>query len=121
VSIFYVDSSALLKRVVHERESGALRSMLAEANAAGHLLSSSSVAWVEVWRSLRRAGVAEVKAAANRALAGIAEFPLDDTVLHRARMVGTDELRSLDAVRLAAAVTLGAHSIVTYDQRLARA
>jgi uncharacterized protein len=121
VTILYLDTSALLKRVVHERESNALRAMLGEANAAGHLLSSSSVAWVEVWRSLRRDRVAGLKAAAERALAGIAEFPLDTTVLQRARLVGTDELRSLDAIHLAAAITLGAHGMVTYDRRLALA
>lgn len=115
----YVDSSALLKRVVLEAESSAVRLLLREADADGGLLAASSLAWLEVWRSLRRAGVADLAATVNSALSGMAMVRLRDTVLIRARRVGFDELRSLDAIHLASALEVGADSILTYDDRLA--
>ncbi|MBA3294145.1 MAG: type II toxin-antitoxin system VapC family toxin [Geodermatophilaceae bacterium] len=115
----YVDSSALLKRVVLEAESSAVRFLLREADADGDLITASSLAWLEVWRSLRRAGVADLAATVNSALSGVAMFRLRDTVLIRARRVGYDELRSLDAIHLASALDVGADSILTYDERLA--
>jgi predicted nucleic acid-binding protein len=121
VTILYVDTSALLKRVIAEPESGSLRSLLVAADASGDLLTASSLAWVEVWRALRRAGESDVDAAARNAVAGIAEFPLDEVILVRARQVGPDDLRSLDAIHLASAIAVGADSLVTYDARLAAA
>jgi uncharacterized protein len=114
----YTDTSALLKRVVIESESEAVRSFLQGRVAKGDLLVSSSLAWLEVWRALRRAGLTEIDAVAESALSGIAEFPLDEVVLRRARRVGQDELRSLDAIHLAAAIAVGADSVLTYDERL---
>jgi len=63
----------------------------------------------------------DVDAAARNAVAGIAEFPLDEVILVRARQVGPDDLRSLDAIHLASAIAVGADSLVTYDARLAAA
>lgn len=54
-----------------------------------------------------------------RALAGIAEFPLSESVLVRARQAGDEGLRTLDAIHLASAVAVGADSVLTYDDRLA--
>jgi len=120
VTTLYVDSSALLKRVVGEPEAPAVRALLRRANDAGDLLTSSSLAWLEMWRSFRRLGLANVQSTVNRATAGIAEFPLDDATLRRARRIGGDELRSLDAIHLAAAIGVGADTVVTYDARMAR-
>lgn len=72
-------------------------------------------------RSLRRAGNADVGSPARAALAGVAAFPLSDAVLTRALRVGTDELRSLDAIHLASAIAVGADALLTYDDRLAPA
>ena len=119
MTVFYVDTSALLKRVVIEPESTAVRTLLRRANEAGDLLTSSSLAWLEMWRSFRRLGLTNVQSTVNRATAGIAEFPLDDATLQRARRIGADELRSLDAIHLSAAIGVGAHTVVTYDPRLA--
>ena len=119
MTTLYVDSSALLKRVFIEAESSAVRSLLRESNAAGDLLTSSSLAWLEVWRALRRSGIANVSSVVPRALAGIAEFPLSDSVLVRARQAGDGGLRTLDAIHLASAVAVGADSVLTYDDRLA--
>jgi len=81
VTTVYVDTSGLLKRVVLEPESSALRVLLRKREADGDLLTASSLAWVEVWRALRRAGVPEVVDVASLALSGIADFPLDERVL----------------------------------------
>jgi len=119
VSVLYVDTSAVLKRVIVEAESAAVRALLVGRDAAGDLLTASSICWLEVWRSLRRAGVDDVEGVAATALSGIAEFPLEDSVLRHARRVGANELRSLDSIHLASAVRVGADSVLTYDGRLA--
>jgi uncharacterized protein len=121
LTVLYTDTSALLKRVVVEAESAAVRTLLSERHVAGDLLTSSSIAWLEVWRSLRRAAVADVESIAASALSGVAEFPLDDLLLRRACRVGADELRSLDAIHLASAIVVRADAILTYDLRLADA
>lgn len=54
-------------------------------------------------------------------MSGIDEFPLDDSVIHGARRIGDDTLRSLDAIHLASAVMAGAHVMMTFDVRLAEA
>ena len=120
MSIVYVDTSAILKRVVVEAESDAVRTLLATRDASGDLLAASTIAWLEVWRALRRVGLRVVQAASEDALSGIAEIPIDDQLLRRARRVGQDELRSLDAIHLASAVAVGADELLTYDERLAR-
>ena len=121
MSVVYVDSSALLKRVVVEAESTALRELLREAAGAGHLLTASSIAWLEVWRSLRRAAAADVAGLTEAAFSGVAEFPLTNDLVVRARRVGDDHLRSLDALHLASAIGVQADVMVTYDERLAAA
>lgn len=121
MTVLYVDSSALLKRVVVEAESLAVGVLLRERHLAGDLLTASSLAWLEVWRSLRRGGVADLEAGVQAALAGIAEHPFDEALLQRARRVGADDLRSLDAIHLASAIAVGADEILTYDTRLAGA
>jgi predicted nucleic acid-binding protein len=121
VSVVYVDSSALLKRVVVEAESTALRELLRETAGAGHLLTASSIAWLEVWRSLRRAAASDVAGLTDAAFSGVAEFPLTNGLVVRARRVGDDHLRSLDALHLASAIGVQADVMVTYDERLAAA
>ena len=121
----YVDSSALLKRVLNEPETDAVADALRTRAMRRDLLTSSSLSWVEVWRALRRAStlipdlVAEPWA--GDALAGIAELPLTAEILVSARSVGPDVLRSLDAIHLASALTIDADIVLTFDGRLAAA
>ena len=121
MTTLYVDSSALLKRALKEPQSDAVAEALATANGRGDLLASSSLAWVEIWRSLRRLAVADLPDVVSRATAGIAEFPVSTPTFLLARTVGTDLLRTLDALHLAAAVALGAQELMTYDERMAEA
>ena len=121
MTIVYVDTSALVKRVVVEQESQYVRTRLREGNAAGDVIAASELAWLEVWRLLRRAMVDDLEAAATAALRGIAEIPLTTDILVRARRIGPATLRSLDAIHLTSAVVVGATTVLTYDDRMARA
>lgn len=119
MSRLYVDTSALLKRVLVEPESNAVAASLAQRHDSGDLLFASSLAWVEAARALRRAGVDQLDRHLADATAGIAELPVTPTVVFQARSVGSRLLRSLDALHLAAAVSLAATHLMTYDERLA--
>jgi predicted nucleic acid-binding protein len=65
--------------------------------------------------------VDDLESAAIAALRGIAEIPLTTDILARARRIGPATLRSLDAVHLTSAVAIGATTLLTYDDRMARA
>jgi predicted nucleic acid-binding protein len=118
----YLDSSAVLKRVLAEAESADLVATLDNHHANGAVLVSSSLAWIEVARALRslhRATLAEVADEVDAALSGVAEHPLVAEVVALARRVHPAVLRSLDAIHLASALLLDATVVLTYDQRLA--
>ena len=55
--------------------------------------------------------------------AGLSLIALDDALLDRASDLGPSDLRSLDAIHLAAALSLGDDlgAVVTYDDRMAAA
>lgn len=121
MSGLYVDSSAALKRIFHEDGTERVISILRERILAGDIVATSGLTWVEVSRALRRSTVEDVAANTERALSGIAEMPLEDEVLRRARAIGPPHLRTLDAIHLATAVLLGSTQLLTYDDRLADA
>jgi uncharacterized protein len=121
LSDLYVDTSALLKRVFVEDESSQVRAILRRRSADGDLIAASELAWVEVSRALLRAGVDDVGSALRAACAGIARQPIDPLVMTRARSIGPATLRSLDAIHLAAAISVGAVEVLTFDHRLAEA
>jgi predicted nucleic acid-binding protein len=83
---------------------------------------SSALLRVEALRACVRYGVDEVARAA-RALVGLALVPLDDQVLEAAATLTPTELRSLDAIHLATALSLGDElgAMFVYDARLAAA
>jgi uncharacterized protein len=114
----YLDSSALVKLVVEEPESSALVAWL----GAHRTRASCGLARVEVIRAVRAQG----RPAINRArqlLERISLVRLDDALLDRAASFDGGSLRSLDAIHLAAAATLGESlsEVVTYDRRMAEA
>jgi uncharacterized protein len=117
----YVDTSALLKRIFIEEESSQVRAILRARTTAGDLVVSSELAWVEVARAVSRAGVREVSELLRTACTGVARHPLTTVVMQRARTIGPATLRSLDAIHLSAAISLGAVEMLTYDLRLAEA
>lgn len=113
--VLYVDSSALVKLVVEEVETEALTAVLADALR----LASSALARVEVTRVARRSAGGAVERA-DRLFERIALLPLDEVVLSVATTVGPRSLRSLDALHLASALSLGddLSALVGYDRRL---
>jgi predicted nucleic acid-binding protein len=108
-----------LKLVVGERESAALRRFLIRwpERASAILLRTEAV------RALRRAGYDSQVGAARRLFGTLRLIRLDEPLLDRAAELDPREMRSLDALHLGAAVTLGSDLgvLVTYDERLAEA
>ena len=115
--VVYLDSSAIVKLVVTEPESGALRQYL----AAHDDRIASRLARVEVFRALRRTsgGTKTTLRRAEQVLEAIALVAVDDPVLRDAAALEPRGLRSLDAVHLATALSVdGLDAVVTYDERL---
>ncbi|MGL5828845.1 MAG: type II toxin-antitoxin system VapC family toxin, partial [Angustibacter sp.] len=119
MSIYYFDTSAVLKRVLRESYSESFREFLSLRTQAQDPCVSSALLWVEVSRALLRWNPQTAARQGDLALSGIAKFPLTDKTYDRAMNVGAGQLRPLDALPLAAAVQVGAQFLVTYDGRLA--
>jgi len=115
----YLDSSAFVKLLVAEAESSALRDLLA---ATPMRRVSSALLRTEVLRALRHLG-AEGLTLAREGLRRVDLISLDDRILDSAGILEPGVLRTLDALHIATAMTLGddLHAIVTYDQRMAGA
>jgi predicted nucleic acid-binding protein len=114
----YVDSSAIVKLAVEERESKALRRYLARRQP----LVSSGLARTEVGRALLPGGP-EAVARGREVLRRVELLRINDRVLTDAGGLEPAELRSLDAIHLASARQLGpsVRQIITYDERMAHA
>ena len=114
----YLDSSALVKLVITEPESRALRRYLRRESQR----ASCALAKVEVLRAVRTHGPAAITRA-RRLLQRLSLVSIDDTLLDAASALDPDALRSLDAIHLAAAQVFGDEltAVVTYDSRMAMA
>ncbi|HXD81477.1 MAG TPA: type II toxin-antitoxin system VapC family toxin [Candidatus Acidoferrum sp.] len=119
VKAAYLDTSAFLKLIVAERESATLRRFLLRWPQ----LTSAILLRTEAVRALRRAGYDSQVGAARRLFGSMRLIRLDEPMLDRAAELDPREMRSLDAVHLAAALTIGSDLgiLVTYDERLAGA
>ncbi|MEM7351096.1 MAG: type II toxin-antitoxin system VapC family toxin [Acidobacteriota bacterium] len=116
----YLDSSALVKLVLPEAESGPLLALL----EGWKKRVSSALAAVEVVRASSRASSHEiVHRRAQRVLEGIHLVPIDAEVLEAAARLEPPGLRTLDAIHLASALVLrpDLEGLVAYDVRLADA
>jgi predicted nucleic acid-binding protein len=116
----YLDTSAIVKLVVAEQESEAL---LASLDRWPDRVSAS-ISRVEVHRSLWCVGASRaVRQRADAVLDALVLIRIYEPVLARAASFRHQRLRSLDALHLAAALTLGDDPdvFITYDARLARA
>lgn len=114
----YLDSSALVKLVQHEPESSPLRRFLRRRRDAGRV--TCALARVEVVRAVAGGGP-EATAHARRQLARIDQINIDPRLLDEAAVIAPGTLlRSLDAIHLAAARSVGSElvSLVTYDKRM---
>ncbi len=118
--MIYLDSSALVKLVREEAESAALGTWLS-ARAPTSLLSSELAA-VEVVRMCRRWDDRALPAARGL-LTGLDLIRLSRDVVTAAAELADPLLRTLDALHLASALTIGPALVafVAYDERLRRA
>jgi predicted nucleic acid-binding protein len=116
---FYLDTSALAKLVVAEPETAALRSWLAEQDRT---LVSCDLARTDLTRAVRRVAP-ERMVDAHAVLDGLTLLTVPASLFAAAGRLDPLELRSLDAVHLAAALELGdeLEALVAYDERLQQA
>jgi predicted nucleic acid-binding protein len=114
----YLDASAAVKLILREPESEALTQYLARQRT----VLSSRVLGVEVLRAVRRLdGTLEDQA--HAVLAVTASVELDADIAAAAGAADPPTLRSLDAIHLASALSIGPEldAFVTYDIRQADA
>lgn len=116
---YYVDTSALVKLVVGEPETEALRAWLAAENREP---VSSDLARTELLRAVRRA-VPDRLVDARAVLDAVTLVEVTTAIFEDAGRIDPTILRSLDALHVSAALDLGddLEGIVTYDERLAGA
>lgn len=115
----YVDTSALVKLVVEEPETEALRAWLAAADRSP---VSCDLARTELLRAVRRAAP-DRTVRAREVLDAITLVTVRTAIFEQAGRLDPPVLRTLDALHLAAALDLGddLEAVVTYDERLAQA
>jgi uncharacterized protein len=115
----YCDSSALVKLVAVEPESQALQ----EALGAWPTRVSSVLTAIEVPRVARRGGASAAIARAEDIVSRLDLIDLDLDIRRAAAGLDPPELRSLDAIHLATALSLGDDlgAFLAYDARLVRA
>jgi predicted nucleic acid-binding protein len=114
----YLDASAIVKLVVQEKESSALRRSLRRRRP----FVSSALSRVEVARALLSLGD-EVVRRGQDVLARLELARVNDRILTEAGKLKPSDLRSLDAIHLATALEFGDDlaRLVTYDERMASA
>ena len=114
-----MDTSALVKLIVQEPETPALRSWLA---SSAREPVSCDLTRTELMRTVRRASP-ERASYARRVLDTVTLTQVTTAVFEQAGRLEPVTLRSLDAVHLAAALDLGddLDGLVTYDSHLTRA
>ena len=115
----YIDTSALVKLVVAERETAALQAWFAEADRAP---VSCDLARTELVRAVRRAAPDRV-VQAREVLDSVTLIETTTAIFEDAGLLDPTILRTLDAVHIAAALVLGddLEGMVTYDDRMAEA
>ena len=112
----YLDTSALAKLVVRERETGSLRRWLGRRSDA---MATSELARTELLRATRR--VAPDRMTQARAVLEVVDLIRVSTeICESAAMIEPTARRSLDAIHLASALALGddLDFVVAYDERL---
>ena len=119
MSIAYLDSSALVKLMVREDETSALEADLAGRDG----LVTSSLAMVECQRAAARAGNRRVLQRVSDVLEAVYLLDLTTPVIEQAAGLRPTSVRSLDAIHIATAISVGDDDleVITYDDRMAEA
>ena len=115
----YVDTSALVKLVVAEPQTTALRTWLTEADRKP---AACDLARTELLRAVRRM-VPDRVVHARAVLDSITLTQVTTSIFEQAARLDPMSLRGLDAIHVAAALDLGddLDGLITYDDRLAEA
>lgn len=118
--MIYLDTCAAAKLILAEAETVALETFLTERIAVP--MVSSALLYPELIRAVSRHRPALVPRAVAL-LQRVMTVPLMGDIVIDAATIGTPLLRTLDALHLATAVTIGSelHAFITYDKRLADA
>ena len=117
--VYYFDSSAILKLVVNEPESEALVEwMVQKAPGAEPVFYSSDLATTEVLIACRRLEIDQKTA--EQILGNFQLLTIPTARFRAAGKLANTSLRSLDALHLSAAMSLGSEleALVTYDKRM---
>lgn len=117
-ALVYADSSALVKLVVEEPETGALERYLKENEP---VVTTSRLALVEIARALTRVDLErDNRSEAARLLRSYFLVDVTPPILDEAASLA-GSVRSLDAIHLASARHVVPDEFVVYDRRLAQA
>ncbi len=118
--MIYIDTSALVKLLFDEPESTALIDWLNQKTEVPKV--SSELCTIELLRTCQRIDGTLVDDA-RRLLDGVDLLPIDHVIVERAAVLAPHELRSLDAIHLASALSLieDLTDFVAYDVRLCSA
>lgn len=116
--MLYLDSSAIVKLVLVERETDALRSYVQD----GRPLASSALAITETLRAVKREDP-DQEPQARLILTALTLVEVSRDILEHAGTMPPTNLRALDAIHIATALALGDEldALVTYDARMADA
>jgi predicted nucleic acid-binding protein len=114
-----VESSAAAKLLVSEPSSAALAGYLDRLAGSGSSVVSSVVLETELRGLAMREDLPQVAVTAVLERMGI--FQIDKDVYREAGLLPGRNLRSLDALHVAAALRVGADVMITYDTRQADA
>lgn len=120
MNVWYLDSSAIVKFAVVERESGALMAWRTQLGP-DDVLMTCELAVTEVLRAVRRVeGDIEIALAH---LGSLAQVVIDRDLLLAAGQLEPAGLRTLDAIHLTAAAAAREElvGVVTYDDRMSDA
>ena len=114
--IVYVETSAAAKLLKREPESAAVREFNARLIDDEHLVVTGRMLETELRRLAVRQGIDQEKASE---ILDVLEH--DRSQFRQAGTIGGDQVRSLHALHLAAALRVGADAMITFDERLKRA
>lgn len=117
MSRWYVDTSAALKLIVEEEESVALADAVDDESLE---LVSCLLLETELRRAASRTP-ALAQGVVTELLEGVVLHELPSPLFAEAGLLPGANLRSLDALHLAAAIRLGVDGVLTYDRRMAEA
>ncbi|WP_336853526.1 type II toxin-antitoxin system VapC family toxin [Sinomonas albida] len=117
MSRWYLDTSAALKLLVEEAESAALAAAIDTEEPD---LVACFLLETELRRTVHRdTGISQSDVSSFLDGVGLYELPV--SLFQEAGLLGGRNLRSLDALHLAAAIRIGVEQVVTYDLRMADA